>query len=108
MFFLAFNSKSIQEDVDVDVVKIRGSSGHFEYENPNSPRTNYTTSNNAGDRDGKGDNGGIYTNEDDFGVMECIDHAEDPRSRKELHKLLFLPQVYYTYLHEVTNKKHRS
>ena len=38
MFFglsIQIQLKSIQEDVDVDVVKIRGSSGHFEYENPN-------------------------------------------------------------------------
>ena len=43
---------------------------NLRHNKPNSQRRNYTTADNTGDRDGQGNNGGIYVGEESFGKYD--------------------------------------
>ena len=65
--FVLVNPYENYTDTDFEIYSNEDS---YDYNEPNSQRRNYTTANNAGDRDGQGDSGGIYANEQSFGIYD--------------------------------------
>ena len=65
--FVLVNPYENYTDTDFEIYSNEDS---YDYNEPNSQRRNYTTANNTGDRDGEGDSGGIYANEQSFGIYD--------------------------------------